>query len=250
MISTWAEQSGQCPRFLCDNAGIGAISVAMPHDMYPHSRPPLSPELMLRAYAAGIFPMSEGADDTGLFWVDPQRRGIMPLDQFHVSRSLKRRMRRGGFEICINRAFGDVVAGCADREPTWINAELTQVYTVLHERGFAHSVEVWEDGMLAGGVFGITLGGVYFGESMFSRRPDASKLAMAWLIARLKVGGFSLFDTQFVTEHLLRLGASEIPRAAYRARLAQAMSNRGDFFAMPASVAAQEVLSHLSTQTS
>ncbi|AHM05655.1 Leucyl/phenylalanyl-tRNA--protein transferase [Roseibacterium elongatum DSM 19469] len=209
----------------------------------------MSPELMLRAYAAGIFPMSEGADDDDLFWVDPKRRGVFPLDGFHISRSLRRRIGKGGFEVRVDSAFAEVVAGCADREPTWINAELFSVYQTLHLGGHAHSVEVWEDGQLSGGVFGITLGGAYFGESMFSRRPDASKLALTWLMARLNAGGFRLFDTQFVTDHLISLGAVEIPRARYRAQLAEALNHRGDFHAMPGDLPAQDVM-QLSTQTS
>ena len=165
--------------------------------MYRPPRPPLSPALMLRAYAAGIFPMSEGAGDPTLFWVDPQRRGVFPLDRFHVSRSLKRRIRKGGFDVRVNSDFLGTVAGCADRELTWINAEIFQCYMSLHATGHAHSVEVWEDNTLVGGVFGVVLGGAFFGESMFSRRKDASKIALAWLIARLNHGGFRLFDTQF-----------------------------------------------------
>lgn len=222
----------------------------MLHDMYHRTRPSLSPELMLRAYAAGIFPMSEGAHDPTIFWVDPQRRGVMPLDRLHVSRSLRRRIRRGGFEIRVNRDFPGVVAGCADRDPTWINADLARVYGTLHDLGFAHSVEVWEDDTLSGGIFGIALGGAFFGESMFSRRRDASKLAMVWLVARLRAGGFALFDTQFTTDHLTSLGGAEIPRVSYRAQLADALAKRADFFALPVSADTQDVLAHLSTQTS
>lgn len=222
----------------------------MPHDMYPRSRPKLSPELMLRAYAAGIFPMSEGASDPSLFWVDPQRRGVFPLDDFHISRSLKRRIRRGGFSVTHNRDFAGVVAGCADREPTWINGELETVYNILHDRGFAHSVEVWSEGRLIGGVYGIALGGAFFGESMFSRERDGSKLALVWLIARLRAGGFTLFDTQFVTDHLLSLGAREISRKSYRQQLAHALAQEADFFAMPQDAPVQDVVAHLNTQTS
>jgi leucyl/phenylalanyl-tRNA--protein transferase len=221
----------------------------MAHDMYRPTRPPLSPSLMLRAYSAGIFPMSEGADDPSLFWVDPQRRGIFPLDGFHVSRSLARRIRRGGFDVRINSDFSGTVAGCAAREPTWINAEIFRCYLSLHAMGRAHSVEVWRDGALAGGVFGVVLGGAFFGESMFSRRTDASKIALAWLIARLNYGGFRLFDTQFVTEHLESLGAEEVPRSVYRDRLQDALAARADFMAMPVGLGPQEVLEHLSTQT-
>jgi len=222
----------------------------MPHDMYRPPRPPLSPALMLRAYAAGIFPMSEGAGDPTLFWVDPQRRGVFPLDRFHVSRSLKRRIRKGGFDVRVNSDFLGTVAGCADRELTWINAEIFQCYMSLHATGHAHSVEVWEDNTLVGGVFGVVLGGAFFGESMFSRRKDASKIALAWLIARLNHGGFRLFDTQFVTEHLQSLGAVEVPRAVYRDALQHALGSSADFLAMPEGLPAQDVLAHLRTQTS
>lgn len=222
----------------------------MAHDMYRPAPPPLSPSLMLRAYAAGIFPMSEGANDPTLFWVDPQRRGIFPLDGFHVSRSLARRIRQGGFEVRVNSDFAGTVAACADRDPTWINADIYRCYMSLHSMGRAHSVEVWQDGELAGGVFGIVLGGAWFGESMFSRRTDASKIALAWLIARLNHGGFRLFDTQFVTEHLQSLGAVEISRTRYREALRDALEARGDFLAMPVGLPAQDVLAHLSTQTS
>lgn len=204
---------------------------------------------MLRAYASGIFPMSEGAHDEELFWVDPQRRGIFPLDGFHISRSLRRRIRKGGFDIRVNSAFSEVVQGCAAREPTWINGDLHRLYLALHHAGHAQSVEVWEDGRLSGGVFGITMGAAFFGESMFSRRPDASKLALTWLVARLNAGGFTLFDTQFVTDHLISLGAVEIPRAAYRTRLATALRKTADFDAMPRDLPAQDVM-QFSTQTS
>lgn len=205
----------------------------MAHDMYPIDRPVLTPELMLRAYAAGIFPMSEGAQDPSVFWVDPQRRGVMPLGGFHTSRSLRKCIARGGFEIRVNADFAGVVDGCADRDLTWINAELWSCYMALHAQGVAHSVEVWDAGGLAGGVFGVTIGGAFFGESMFSRRTNASKLAMAHLVHRLRVGGFALFDTQFVTDHLTSLGAIEIPRAVYRADLGRALLLQADFHALP-----------------
>jgi leucyl/phenylalanyl-tRNA--protein transferase len=224
--------------------------MAMAHDMYRRAPPPLSPALMLRAYAAGIFPMSEGAQDDTLFWVDPQRRGVFPLDGFHVSRSLARRIRAGAFEIRVDADFAGTVAGCADREPTWINDEIFRCYVALHGMGHAHSVEVWQDGALAGGVFGVVLGGAFFGESMFSRRTDASKVALAALVARLRHGGFRLFDTQFVTDHLQSLGAVEIPRDRYRAALHDALAVQADFFALPRGLPPQELLAHLSTHTS
>lgn len=222
----------------------------MPHDMYRPTRPPLSATLMLRAYAAGIFPMSEGADDPSLFWVDPQRRGIFPLDGFRVSRSLARRIRKGGFDVRVNTDFVGTVDGCADRSPTWINADIYRCYIGLHAMGRAHSVEVWQDGALAGGVFGVTIGRAFFGESMFARRTDASKIALVWLIARLNYGGFRLFDTQFTTDHLLSLGAVEVSRAQYRQSLRDALAGEADFMAMPEDLSAQDVLAHLRTQTS
>lgn len=211
-------------------------------------QPQLTPGLLLRAYAAGIFPMSESRDDPELFWVDPLRRGVMPLDGFHISRSLARRLRRGGFEVTIDRAFKDVVAACADREETWINDALFDMYNRLHRMGFAHSLEVWMDEKLAGGVYGVTLGAAFFGESMFSRRTDASKIALAFLVDRLREGGFILFDTQFLTDHLKSLGGKEISRASYRARLQEALSRQGDFGAPDTPSPA--VLAQRRTQTS
>ncbi|WP_109667738.1 leucyl/phenylalanyl-tRNA--protein transferase [Roseicyclus mahoneyensis] len=203
----------------------------MAHDMFTPARPALTPELMIRAYAAGIFPMSDGAQHDSIFWVDPQRRGVFPLDRFHVSRSLRRRLRQGGFEIAVNRDFAGVVTACADRDETWINADIFSTYMALHALGQAHSVEVWMDGALAGGVFGVTLGAAFFGESMFSRRTDGSKLALVHLVERLRMGGFQLFDTQFTTGHLESLGAIEVPRADYRRQLQMAISSPADFFA-------------------
>lgn len=204
----------------------------MAHDMFAPARPSLTPELMLRAYAAGIFPMSDGADQSGIFWVDPQRRGVFPLDRFHVSRTLRRRIAQGGFEITVDADFAGVVAACADRDETWINAEIFRTYMALFALGQAHSVEVRIDGALAGGVFGVTLGAAFFGESMFSRRTDGSKLALAHLIDRLRAGGFQLFDTQFITTHLESLGAMEIPRAEYRRQLQIAVTSPADFYAV------------------
>jgi leucyl/phenylalanyl-tRNA--protein transferase len=184
----------------------------------------LSPELLLLAYAQGIFPMAEGRDDPEVFWVDPRRRGIVPLDGFHVSRSLARTLRRGAFRVSFDRDFGGVVAGCAEREETWISGPIAALYAQLHDRGRAHSVEVWDGEMLAGGVYGVTLGAAFFGESMFSRRTDASKVALFHLIGRLRAGGFTLFDTQFLTPHLASLGAVEVSRATYRRMLAEALA--------------------------
>lgn len=205
----------------------------MAHDMFPHERPTLDPALMLRAYAAGIFPMSERADDPSVFWVDPQRRGIFPLNGFHMSKSLRKRVRQGGYSVAVNRDFMGVVDGCADREPTWINADLATCYATFNAQGLAHSVEIWDEQGLAGGVFGIAMGAAFFGESMFSRRRDASKIALAHLVHRLRVGGFTLFDTQFVTDHLQSMGAIEIARSDYRAELSRALALPADFMALP-----------------
>ena len=179
----------------------------------------LTPELLMRGYASGVFPMAEHRDDPEIFWVDPQRRGIMPLDGFHASRSLRRAMRQTSFTIRVNTAFGDVIDGCANRAETWINDEIRRLYNALHHRNSAHSLEVWDNETLVGGVYGVTLGAAYFGESMFSRRNNASKIALACLVDRLRDGGFKLFDTQFLTEHLASLGAVEIDRDTFHNKL-------------------------------
>ena len=206
--------------------------------------PDLTPELLLHGYSIGIFPMAEHRDDPEIFWVDPRRRGVFPLDGFHISRSLSRAMRRTRFTITTNTAFNDVVAGCADRADTWINAEIFNLYAQLHTLGHAHALEVWEDDMLVGGVYGVTLGRAFFGESMFSRRDNASKIALACLVDRLNRGGFTLFDTQFLTPHLASLGAQEITRAAYHARLEMALMKTADFTA-PAAASAQDVVQRM-----
>jgi len=175
--------------------------------------------------------MAESRDDPEVFWVDPKRRGIMPLDGFHVSRSLARTLRQGRFRISFDADFAGVVAGCAEREETWISAPIASLYCELHRRGYAHSAEVWEGAELAGGVYGVTLGAAFFGESMFSRRTDASKVAFYHLIQRLKAGGFRLFDTQFLTAHLASLGAIEVTRAVYRRLLGEALALPARFHA-------------------
>ncbi|MEM9844706.1 MAG: leucyl/phenylalanyl-tRNA--protein transferase [Pseudomonadota bacterium] len=190
---------------------------------------------LLQAYATGIFPMAESRDDTGMFWVDPRQRGVLPLDGFHVSRSLARRMRRGGYSLALNTVFSNVVDACAAREETWINEEIRGLYISLHDIGHAHSFEVWQDGELVGGVYGVTLGAAFFGESMFSSQTDGSKLALAHLVFHLKQCGFVLFDTQFLTPHLASLGAIEIPREEYRTRLAEALDQEADITTYPVS---------------
>lgn len=208
----------------------------------------LTPEILLRGYSIGIFPMAEHRDDAEIFWVDPRQRGIIPLDGFHISRSLRRRIRKDPFAITVDTAFADVVDGCADRVETWINSEIRQHYITLHETGHAHSLEVWDGSTLAGGIYGVTVGAAFFGESMFSRRTDASKIAMAYLVDRLRQGGFLLFDTQFLTAHLATLGAIEISRGAYHRQLDIAIARRADFTG-PATPTAQELLQR-NTQTS
>ncbi|NSX55254.1 leucyl/phenylalanyl-tRNA--protein transferase [Sulfitobacter sp. 1151] len=202
----------------------------------------LTPDVILRAYAAGIFPMSEARDDDDIFWVDPRRRGILPLDAFHISRSLKRRILRADYGISVNAMFSDVVAACADRKDTWISARIFNLYEELHDAGFAHSLEVKRDNQLIGGVYGVTIGGAFFGESMFSRQTDGSKIALTYLVHRLRVGRFTLFDTQFITPHLESLGAIEIDRTVYHDMLDKALDVDADFFAQGAAPAPQDVI--------
>ncbi len=183
----------------------------------------IDPRLLLQGYASGIFPMADSRDATDLYWVEPRKRAIIPLDRFHVSRSLRRTIRSGRFEVTRDGDFGGVIAACADREETWINAELEHAMIALHGSGHAHSIEVWDGDRLVGGLYGVKLGRAFFGESMFSRTTDASKIALAWLVARLKVGNFTLLDCQFMTEHLASLGAVSVPREDYVALLAVAL---------------------------
>ena len=195
----------------------------------------LTPGLLLRAYASGIFAMAESADDPELHWVDPSRRGIIPVNGFHISRSLAREIRGARFKSTFDAEFTQVVAGCAARPDTWINRSIYELYNSLHARGYAHSQEVWDGDELAGGVYGVALGGAFFAESMFSLRSNASKVALAFLIDRLRRTGFVLFDTQFLTDHLKSLGGVEISRAEYLARLEQAL-------AVPANIRALDPL--------
>ncbi len=202
----------------------------------------LTAELLLHAYTVGIFPMAESRDDPDLFWVDPRRRGVFPLDQFRISRSLARAIRRMDYRIGVNQDFAGVVDGCSDRPETWINAEIASLYMELHEKGHAHSLEISDASGLIGGVYGVAIGGAFFGESMFSRRKDASKIALAWLVDRLNRAGFTLFDTQFTTPHLESLGAVEVSRAAYHAQLHDAIRVTADFTAPSLPRDAQSVL--------
>jgi len=183
----------------------------------------LDPRLLLQGYASGIFPMADSRDATELYWVEPRSRAIMPLDDFHVSHSLRRTIRSGRFTVTCDRDFAGIIAACAQREETWINAELEHAMVALHHSGHAHSIEAWSDGELVGGLYGVTLGRAFFGESMFSRMTDASKVALAWLVARLKAGNFTLLDCQFMTDHLASLGAVNVSREDYVALLATAL---------------------------
>ncbi len=195
----------------------------------PHPVEDITPDILLRAYAMGIFPMAEGRDDPEIHWVDPRRRGILPLDGFHISRSLARRLRSGAFTVTADRAFTQVVEACAEREETWISHRIQALYEGLHALGHAHSVEVWAENRLVGGVYGVTLGAAFFGESMFSRVTDASKVALAHAVGGLQANGFRLFDTQFLTPHLASLGGIEIPRADYHKILAEALQHEARF---------------------
>ena len=187
----------------------------------------LDPRLLLQGYATGIFPMADSREAAELFWVEPRNRALIPLDRFHVSRSLRRVLRSGRFDVTRDRDFAAVIRACADREETWINAELERAMLALHGSGHAHSIEIWSSGELVGGLYGVKLGRAFFGESMFSRVRDASKVALAWLVARLKVGNFALLDCQFMTDHLASLGAVSVPRETYVALLATALGGGG-----------------------
>ena len=193
----------------------------------------LRPELLLRAYAVGIFPMAESRGDQEIHWIDPDFRGVLPLDAVHVPRKLRRLVRRGSFEVRCNTDFQQVIQGCAcpapGRKDTWINGTIEQLYCDLHDMGFAHSVECWQEDALVGGLYGVALGAAFFGESMFSRVPDASKVALVHLVARLRKGGFRLLDTQFETPHLRQFGVIEIAREDYRAQLARAVRSPVQF---------------------
>jgi leucyl/phenylalanyl-tRNA--protein transferase len=197
----------------------------------------ITPELLLRAYACGAFPMADSADDPSLFWVEPQNRGIIPLRGFHVSSRLARTVKSDRFRVTVNLAFAQVIDGCAapaqGREETWISGRIRRLYLGLHAIGHGHSVEAWDGDELVGGLYGVSLGGAFFGESMFHRARDASKVALVHLVARLLVGGFVLLDTQFITDHLRSFGAAEVPRRRYRGLLNSAVAGTADFLRLP-----------------
>ena len=209
----------------------------------------LTPEILLYAYSIGIFTMAESRLSADLHWIDPPLRGIFPLEGFHISKRFSRRIAQWDCEVRVDSAFRAVMEGCADRPETWINDEIFDLYGALHQSGHAHSLEIWEADRLIGGVYGVALGGAFFGESMFSRRAEASKLALAYLVHRLRAGGFGLFDTQFLTPHLQSLGAIEIPRAAFQVKLKSALS-RPALFDPPGYLADRHLVRQRKIQTS
>jgi leucyl/phenylalanyl-tRNA---protein transferase len=223
----------------------------MPHS--PDHAPEITADILLKAYAAGIFPMAEDADDPSLFWVEPRERGIIPLDDFHVSKRLARTVRSDAFQVRVDQNFDAVIAGCAapaaDREKTWISRRIRELYGELFDAGYCHTVEVYQEGRLVGGLYGVRLNGAFFGESMFHTERDASKVALVHLVARLRRGGFSLLDTQFVTSHLAQFGATEVPRRAYKQMLRNAMEHGADWNVWPRDwiVSGEEVLAAISS---
>jgi len=197
----------------------------------------LTPDILLRTYAAGIFPMAESADDPTLFWVDPDKRGVLPIDGFRITRKLQKKLLRNSFDVRCDTAYEAVIRACGayrpERPKTWINSEIVRLYSGLFAMGHAHSVETWHDGRMVGGLYGVSIAGAFFGESMFSLETDASKIALCHLIARLRRGGYTLLDTQFTTSHLIGFGAMEIDRADYRRQLTAALQARASFYLGP-----------------
>ncbi|WP_299481912.1 leucyl/phenylalanyl-tRNA--protein transferase [uncultured Roseibium sp.] len=209
----------------------------------------ITPQVLLKAYACGLFPMAESADDPGLFWLEPEHRGTLPLDSFHLPRRLRRTIRNDVFEIRVSTDFQRIIDGCAEpmpgRQKTWINREIRRLYGELFEMGYCHTIEAWQAGDLVGGLYGVSLNGAFFGESMFAFKTDASKVCLAHLVARLTVGGYSLLDTQFVTDHLSRFGTLEVSQADYNKQLAEALQLETDFYALSPQANGQEVLAVL-----
>ncbi len=206
----------------------------------------ITPQVLLKAYAVGIFPMAESADDPGLYWIEPEARGIIPFDVFHVPRRLRRTVAADPFEIHIDRDFGAVIDACAgggpERPKTWINARIRRLYGELFDLGQCHTVEAWRDGALVGGLYGVRLGAAFFGESMFSRERDASKVALVHLVARLKAGGFRLLDTQFTTKHLRQFGAIDVDKRSYQRMLEDAVTAQADFYRLAGGGTGEDVL--------
>lgn len=214
----------------------------------------ITPQVLLKAYSCGIFPMAESADDPALYWIEPQQRGLLPLDSVHVPRRLARNVRRQTFDIRVDHDFAGVIRGCSasrsGRRSTWINARIRELYGELFQSGYCHTVEAWQGARLVGGLYGVALGGVFFGESMFSRQSDASKVALLHLIARLIHGGFTLLDTQFVTEHLRQFGTMEVDRAEFHTILETALEHDGDFSALAPDTSGADVLAIIAAHRS
>lgn len=206
----------------------------------------ITPQVLLKAYACGIFPMAESADDPALYWIEPQSRGILPLGDVHVPRRLARTIRSGVFEVRVDSNFNGVIDGCAASKPgrrsTWINGRIRQLYGALFRQGHCHTVEAWRDGRLVGGLYGVSLGQAFFGESMFSTERDASKVALVYLAARLAHGGYTLLDTQFVTDHLRQFGTVELDKGEFQAQLETAVAGKADFLALPDDTTADQIL--------
>lgn len=211
----------------------------------------ITPQVLLKAYACGIFPMAEAADDPALYWIEPQQRGVLPLEAVHVSKRLQRTIRQNRFEVRVDTDFFGVIGGCgaerAGRETTWINDKIRKLYADLYDLGSCHTVECWRDGKLVGGLYGVALGSAFFGESMFSFETDASKVALVHLAGRLIAGGFTLLDCQFVTEHLRQFGTVEIDRAEFHFRLERALVKPADFNALPKATNGEQVLAAISS---
>jgi leucyl/phenylalanyl-tRNA--protein transferase len=206
----------------------------------------ITPDVLLKAYACGIFPMAESADDPALYWIEPQARGVLPLNNVHVPKRLARTIRSGVFEVRVDTDFDGVITGCAASRPgrrsTWINARIRQLYGALFDQGHCHTIETWYENRLVGGLYGVALGGAFFGESMFSTATDASKVALVYLVARLVYGGFSLLDTQFVTDHLRQFGTIELDKLAFHRQLERALAKRASFLALDKAASADRVL--------
>jgi leucyl/phenylalanyl-tRNA---protein transferase len=213
----------------------------------------ITPQVLLKAYQCGIFPMAEDADDPALYWIEPQQRGILPLDDFHIPKRLIRTVKQDVFEVRVDCDFDAIIEGCgsqrAGRDSTWINAKIRKLYGDLYDLGHCHTVETWRDGKLVGGLYGVSLDGAFFGESMFSYETDASKVALVHLLARLIRGRFSLLDCQFVTEHLRQFGTVEVDRKAFHKHLEKALASPGDFLALPKQVSGQEAMAAINSRT-
>ena len=206
----------------------------------------ITPQVLLKAYACGIFPMAESADDPALYWIEPQSRGVLPLDAVHIPKRLARTIRSGQLEVRVNSSFSGVIDGCAASRPgrrsTWINARIRQLYGALFRQGHCHTIETWMGDRLVGGLYGVALGAAFFGESMFSTERDASKVALVYLAARLRFGGFTLLDTQFVTDHLRQFGTVELDKTEFHEALERAVVGKASFLALPEDTGADEIL--------